>query len=143
LKHSSQENKMLNEQELDLVEYIREAISTGDPQTAQHLQTTIKDVCEKGEASREKVWNSLTDEERSTFTALVQGSGKVASLTAKRQAKPTQIMNALLAHSPKDQEFQDALGKATTAQLQEAYDSCPSKNGARGRALWNAIASRE
>jgi predicted P-loop ATPase len=143
LKHSSQENKMLNEQELDLVEYIREAIATGDPQTAQNLQTTIKDVCEKGEASREKVWDSLTDEERSTFTALVQGSDKVASLTAKRQAKPTQIMNALLAHAPRDQEFQDALGKATTAQLQEAYDSCPSKNGARGRALWNAIASKE
>lgn len=143
LKHSFQENKMLNEQELDLVEYIRTAIAAGDSQTAQHLQATIKDVCEKGEASREKVWNSLTDEERSTFTALVQGSDKVTSLTAKRQAKPAQIMNALLAHSPKDQEFQDALAKATPAQLQEAYDDCPSKNGARGRALWNAIASRE
>jgi hypothetical protein len=64
----------LNQDELELVQYIRIATAEPDPEqarrTAANLLPVLKDVCGKGAASREKVWTALTATERATFSAL-------------------------------------------------------------------------
>ncbi|WP_333200545.1 hypothetical protein [Microcoleus sp. S28C3] len=55
----------------DLVEYIRLAIEAGDRETALDIQTMLKEVCSKGAADRQKVWNSLTADEKTAFNGLI------------------------------------------------------------------------
>jgi len=56
------------------VKWIREAIAQPDTDTAREtvadILPTLKNLCAKGMASREKVWAALTDSERATFSEL-------------------------------------------------------------------------
>ena len=56
------------------MKWIREAIAQPDTDTAREtvadILPTLKNLCAKGMASREKVWAALTDSERATFSEL-------------------------------------------------------------------------
>ena len=64
----------LNEDELDFVKWIREAIAQPDTDTARETVADIlpilKNLCANGMASREKLWTALTDSERAIFSEL-------------------------------------------------------------------------
>jgi hypothetical protein len=78
----------LNEDELDFLKWIREAIAQPDTDTAREtvadILPTLKNLCAKGMASREKVWAALTDSERATFSELTAkpiGTGRQSART--------------------------------------------------------------
>ena len=64
----------LNEDELDFVKWIREAIAQPDTDTAREtvadILPTLKNLCASGMANREKVWAALTEKERAIFSEL-------------------------------------------------------------------------
>ncbi|MBD0340814.1 MAG: hypothetical protein ICV61_07940 [Microcoleus sp. Co-bin12] len=63
----------LTENEKDLVEIVQQAIASNDAETAKDVLISLKEVCDSGAASRQKVWNSgLTESEREAFSALIQ-----------------------------------------------------------------------
>ena len=63
----------LTENEKDLVEIVQQAIASNDAETAKDVLISLKEVCDSGAASRQKVWNfGLTESEWATFSALVQ-----------------------------------------------------------------------
>ncbi|WP_333310223.1 DUF3854 domain-containing protein [Microcoleus sp. B7-D4] len=63
----------LTENEKDLVEIVQQAIASNDAETAKDVLISLKEVCDSGAASRQKVWNDgLTESERAAFTALIQ-----------------------------------------------------------------------
>jgi len=63
----------LTENEKNLVEIVQQAIASNDAETAKDVLISLKEVCDSGAASRQKVWNSgLTESERAAFSALVQ-----------------------------------------------------------------------
>ncbi|MEG3898156.1 MULTISPECIES: VapE domain-containing protein [unclassified Microcoleus] len=70
-KNEVDQQPQQNDETGDLVEYIRLAIEAGDRETALDIQTILKEVCSKGAADRQKVWNSLTADEKTAFTALL------------------------------------------------------------------------
>ena len=75
----------------ELVEYIRLAIEAGNRETALDIQTMLKEVCSKGAADRQKVWNSLTADEKTAFNGLISPDPTPESTmpTAERTAEPT------------------------------------------------------
>jgi hypothetical protein len=63
----------LTENEKNLVEIVQQAIDRNDAETAKDVLISLKEVCDSGAASRQKVWNSgLTESERAAFSALIQ-----------------------------------------------------------------------
>jgi transcriptional regulator with XRE-family HTH domain len=70
----SEKKVELNEDELDFVKWIREAIAQPDTDTARETVADIlpilKNLCANGKASREKLWAALTDSERAIFSEL-------------------------------------------------------------------------
>ncbi len=58
-------------EEAELLEYIRTVLEAGDPKLARNIQGVLKEVCGAGAADRQKVWASLTEAEKATFTALL------------------------------------------------------------------------
>ena len=63
----------LTENEKNLVEIVQQAIASNDAETAKDVLISLKEVCDSGAASRQKVWNSgLTESEREAFSALIQ-----------------------------------------------------------------------
>jgi hypothetical protein len=56
--------RLLNEDEEDLVKFIRVAICGNDAETAKSVLVSLKEVCDSGAADRRKVWHSLTESER-------------------------------------------------------------------------------
>jgi hypothetical protein len=61
----------LNEEELELVNLMREAISQSDPLVTDAVKKSLTETCDKGLANRQKVWEALTVSERTVFKALV------------------------------------------------------------------------
>ncbi|MEG3907841.1 VapE family protein [Microcoleus sp. w2-18bC1] len=70
-KNEVDQQTQQNNETGDLVEYIRLAIEVGDRETALDIQTMLKEVCSKGAADRQKVWNSLTADEKTAFNGLI------------------------------------------------------------------------
>lgn len=162
----STENRELTDQELDLVEYVRDAIAVGDSTTARNLQDTIKEVCDRGEADREKVWSSLTPEEKSIFFNLVatkqERKLKVVAglnspeatkklLTAEEMAKLNTAgqqphyfwqIEQLSKLSPRDEMFQELLPLAYLGALKSVLLDIPNKNGAKSRAIEKEMRTR-
>ena len=158
LKHSD-ENSQLNEQELDLVDFIRTAIASGDSQTAQHLQGTIKTVCDTGETDREKVWAALTEAEQEIFSDLVatkfEKKRKLVEATNSPEATskiltPSEMaklnttgqtnhyywqLKQLSNSSPGDEIFQQLLPTAYLGVLKSLLIKIDNKNGATARAV--------
>ncbi|MEG4406381.1 hypothetical protein [Microcoleus sp. MON2_D5] len=67
--------------ELELVGFVRWAIVSGDPETAQQIQEILKEVCSSGHADRRKIWNALSQSEQSAFKALLAIDSKPVALT--------------------------------------------------------------
>jgi hypothetical protein len=63
--------RLLNEDEEELVKFIRVAICGNDAETAKSVLVSLKEVCDSGAASRRKVWHSLTESERAAFKTLL------------------------------------------------------------------------
>jgi putative DNA primase/helicase len=63
--------RLLNEEEEELVNFIRVAICGNDAETAKSVLVSLKEVCDSGAASRRKVWHSLTESERAAFKTLL------------------------------------------------------------------------
>jgi hypothetical protein len=64
--------RLPNEEESELVKFVRVAIASNDAETAKSVLSSLKEVCNSGAADRQKVWNSLAESERVAFKALVQ-----------------------------------------------------------------------
>ena len=65
--------RALTDNEVDLVEIVQSALASNDAETAKDVLISLKEVCDSGAASRQKVWNDgLTESERVAFKALVQ-----------------------------------------------------------------------
>ncbi|MEG5056034.1 MULTISPECIES: AAA family ATPase [unclassified Microcoleus] len=62
---------LLNEDELELVEEMLLAISQSDELVTDAVKKSLAETCDKGLASREKVWFALTASERTAFRALL------------------------------------------------------------------------
>ena len=58
-------------EETELIDFIRYAIAENDSQFAALIQVILRDVCSKGAADRQKVWDALTEAEKVAFTALL------------------------------------------------------------------------
>ncbi|PSB52031.1 hypothetical protein C7B67_08455, partial [filamentous cyanobacterium Phorm 6] len=58
-------------EEIELIGFIKLAIAENDRQFASDIQAILKDVCANGTVDRQKVWASLTEIEKSAFTALL------------------------------------------------------------------------
>ena len=76
----------LNEEELELVNQMQEAISQSDPLVTDAVKKSLTETCDKGLANRKKVWVALTASERTVFKALL------AELEA--QPQPEQLPHA-------------------------------------------------
>ncbi|MCC3544137.1 MAG: hypothetical protein JGK21_28145 [Microcoleus sp. PH2017_22_RUC_O_B] len=61
-----------NQTVTELVEFVRQAIAAGDAELAKYIQSILKEVCSSGGADRKTVWNLLTAEEQTAFTALLE-----------------------------------------------------------------------
>jgi hypothetical protein len=61
----------LNEEELELVNLMRFAISQSDPLVTGAVKKCLAETCDKGFANRKKVWQALTTSERTAFKALL------------------------------------------------------------------------
>src|SRR4028118_1633788 len=61
----------LNEEELELVNQMRGAISQSDPLVTDVVKKSLTETCDKGLANRKKVWGALTASERTVFKALL------------------------------------------------------------------------
>lgn len=61
----------LNEEELELVNLMREAISQSDPLVTDAVKKCLRETSDKGLANRQKVWEALTASERTAFKALL------------------------------------------------------------------------
>ena len=61
----------LNEEELELINLMREAISQSDPLVTDAVKKCLRETCDKGFANRQKVWFALTASEQTVFKALL------------------------------------------------------------------------
>ena len=61
----------LNEEELELVNLMRFAISQSDPLVTGAVKKCLAETCDKGFANRKKVWQALTTSERTAFKVLL------------------------------------------------------------------------
>ncbi|HEY9819384.1 MAG TPA: hypothetical protein V6D35_01215 [Candidatus Sericytochromatia bacterium] len=61
----------LNEEELELVNLMRFAISQSDPLVTDAVKKCLRETSDKGLANRKKVWEALTASEQTVFKALL------------------------------------------------------------------------
>lgn len=61
----------LNEEELELVNLMRFAVTQSDPLVTDAVKKCLTETCDKGFANRKKVWEALTTSERTVFKALL------------------------------------------------------------------------
>jgi phage/plasmid-associated DNA primase len=61
----------LNETELEVVEFINDAISEADTKYAMAIQKIISSVCHSGAANWEKIWLNLGTQKQAAFTGLL------------------------------------------------------------------------
>jgi hypothetical protein len=69
---SEQEQKTLNEEEIELLEMIRQPVLQRDRQLAKDIRGVLTEVCNKGLADRKKIWAALSEQEQKTFTELLK-----------------------------------------------------------------------
>jgi hypothetical protein len=62
----------LNEDEIELVEMAKSGIESCDSEAVKSVNSVFKEVCTSGNASREKVWNALTENQQQTYKLLLQ-----------------------------------------------------------------------
>lgn len=66
---------ILNDDELELLNFIRTALSEPNPDAAKQAATALKpvlaDVCGRGLADRAKVWAALSQDEQARFRSLL------------------------------------------------------------------------
>jgi pyruvate/2-oxoglutarate dehydrogenase complex dihydrolipoamide acyltransferase (E2) component len=75
-------------EEAYLIGFIRYAIAENDSQFAKEIQVILRDVCSAGAADRQKVWASLTEAEKSAFTALLS-TPESTPATSEPEPTPT------------------------------------------------------
>lgn len=75
-------------EEAELIDFIRYAIAENDSQFAKEIQVILRDVCGKGAAYRQKVWDALTEGEKVAFTALL--SQPTSPTTPTQPIEPTE-----------------------------------------------------
>jgi hypothetical protein len=63
---------LLNEDEIELIEMAKSAIESQDSEAVKSVNSVFKEVCASGNASREKVWNALTEAQQQTYKLLLQ-----------------------------------------------------------------------
>jgi putative DNA primase/helicase len=85
----------LNEEELELVNQMRGAISQSDPLVTDAVKKSLTETCDKGVANRKKVWGALTASERTVFKALL------TKLEAQPQSEQLPIIPASSESEPK------------------------------------------
>jgi hypothetical protein len=78
----------LNEEELELVNLMRFAVTQSDPLVTDAVKKCLRETCDKGFANRKKVWEALTASERTVFKALL------AELEAQPQPEQLEITPA-------------------------------------------------
>jgi hypothetical protein len=61
----------------ECLEFIRAAIASSDPETAQDIAAVLREVCASGHADRNAIWADLSPGEREQFRLLVSTSGSV------------------------------------------------------------------
>ncbi|MEG4281375.1 hypothetical protein QUA62_28525 [Microcoleus sp. MON1_C1] len=100
-------------EEAELIDFIRFAIAENDSQFATEIQVILKDVCGKGAADRQKVWDALTEAEKVAFTALL---GQPTSPTPPTEAieQSGQVITTESAELNQPQPVTDALTDAPT-----------------------------
>jgi hypothetical protein len=95
-------------EEAELIDFIRFAIAENDSQFATEIQVILRDVCGKGAADRQKVWDALTEAEKVAFTALlgqptsptpptepIEQSGQVITTESAELNQPQSVTDAL------------------------------------------------
>ncbi|MEG3874192.1 DUF3854 domain-containing protein [Microcoleus sp. Z1_B5] len=85
----------LNEEELELVNLMRFAVTQSDPLVTDAVKISLTETCDKGFANRKKVWFALTASERTVFKALL------AKLEAQPQPKQLPHAPAPVESEPK------------------------------------------
>jgi predicted P-loop ATPase len=75
-------------EEAELIGFIRYAIAENDSQFAKEIQVILRDVCSAGAADRQTVWASLTEAEKSAFTALLS-TPESTPATSEPEPTPT------------------------------------------------------
>ena len=63
---------------IECLEFIRQAIAAADHQTALDIKNVVAEVCNNGYADRVAVWQSLSADEQSVFTALLKEPEPIA-----------------------------------------------------------------
>jgi hypothetical protein len=61
----------LNEEELELANLMRFAVTQSDPLVTDAVKKSLTETCDKGLANRQKVWFALTASEQTVFKALL------------------------------------------------------------------------
>ncbi len=56
---------------LECLEFIRSAIASSDPETAQDIAAVLREVCASGHADRNAIWADLSPDEQEQFRSLV------------------------------------------------------------------------
>ena len=77
--------------EKELLEYIRTVLREGDPKLARNIQSVLTEVCSEGAADRKKVWASLTEAEKAAFIALLEAPESESESDSETTAEPTSI----------------------------------------------------
>jgi hypothetical protein len=88
----------LNEEELDIVNLMREAIKHSDPLVTDTVKKCLKETCDKGLANRKKVWEALTASERTVFKALlacVRSSASAGTVTSRPRPWRVRATNSI------------------------------------------------
>jgi hypothetical protein len=85
----------LNEEELELVNLMRFAVTQSDELVTDAVKISLTETCDKGFANRKKVWGALTASERTVFKALL------AKLEAQPQPKQLPHTPAPVESEPK------------------------------------------
>lgn len=88
----------LNEEELELVNLMRFAISQSDPLVTDAVKKCLTEICDKGLANRQKVWGALTASEQTAFKALlacVRSSASAGTVTSRPRPWRVRATNSI------------------------------------------------
>jgi len=88
----------LNEEELELVNLMRFAVTQSDPLVTDAVKKSLTETCDKGLANRKKVWGALTASERTVFKALlacVRSSTLAGTVTSRPRPLRVRTKNSI------------------------------------------------
>jgi hypothetical protein len=88
----------LNEEELELVNLMRFAVTQSDPLVTDAVKKSLTETCDKGLANRKKVWFALTASERTVFKALlacVRSSTLAGTVTSRPRPLRVRTKNSI------------------------------------------------